>query len=100
MARVPVIEGDDELFSYYFADAICGLVEQLDKNDIKPEEVELFGLYLKKEIPLEKKYCIAKDGNWLQRPNICRSLEDRYKGHIEKDECSFEDRERAGGGPY
>ena len=39
MARVPVIEGDDELFSHYFADTICGLVEYLDKNDIKPDEL-------------------------------------------------------------
>ena len=34
MARVPVIEGDEELFSHYFADTICGLIEYLDKNQI------------------------------------------------------------------
>ena len=39
MARVPAIEGDDELFSYYFADTICGLIEYLYENDIKQEEV-------------------------------------------------------------
>ena len=37
MARVPAIEGDDELFSYYFADTICGLIEYLYENDIKQE---------------------------------------------------------------
>ena len=42
MAESPVIEGDENLFSYYFADTICGLVEYLDKNDIKPEEVKLW----------------------------------------------------------
>ncbi len=32
MAKVPIIEGDDELFSHYFADTICGLVEYLAKK--------------------------------------------------------------------
>lgn len=108
MARVPIVEGDEEIFSYYFADTICGLVEYLDQKNIAPAEVELFGLYLKQEIPLEKEYCIAPSGKWLKRPDICRSLErhyketleERYRGHIEIGECSFEDRDRQGSGPY
>ena len=106
MAKVPVIEGDDELYSYYFADTICGLIEYLDNHDIEPDCVELYGLYLKKEIPLEKDLCLTADMNWLDRPEICRSLEshykktleERYKGHVEKDHCLFEDRERKGRG--
>jgi len=50
MAKVPVIEGDEEMFSYYFADTICGLIEYLDQKNIAPAEVELYGLYLKQEI--------------------------------------------------
>ena len=49
-AEVQAIEGDDELVSHYFADTICGLVEYLDKNDIKPEDVKLFGLYLSRNV--------------------------------------------------
>ncbi len=108
MAKVRAIEGDDELFSYYFADTICGLIKYLHENDFKSEEVELYGLYQKKDILLEKKYCISGRGEWLRRPEICRSLEQQYnktleeqfKGHIEKNECSFEDRDRKGSGPY
>jgi hypothetical protein len=108
MAKIMEIEGDEEVSSHYFADTICGLIDYLVENEIKPEQVELFGVYLKKEIPLEKKYCTTPAGKWLHRPDICKSLEehykktleDRYKGHIEKDACSFEDRDRHGSGPY
>lgn len=34
MAKVPIIEGDDELFAYYFADTICGLIEYLVEKNI------------------------------------------------------------------
>lgn len=106
MAKVSAIEGIDDFYSYYFADTICGLIEYLNYHDIRPEEVELFGLYRKKELSLEKEICLTKDMKWLERPDICRSLEshfkktleERYKGHIEKDHCLFEDRERKGRG--
>lgn len=108
MAKSPIVEGDEEVFSYYFADTICGLIEYLDQKKIAPAEVELYGLYLKQEILLEKEYCIAPSGKWLKRPEICHSLErhyketleERYRGHIEIGECSFEDRDRQGSGPY
>ena len=103
-AEVRAIEGDDELLSHYFADTICGLVEYLDNHNIAPSNVELFGLYLENEIPLEKERVISPNGEWLSRPDICRALEEhykktldeRYKGHIDKGECSFEDRDREG----
>ena len=102
MAKVTIIEGDDELANYYFADTICGLVEHLDKNLVKPEEVQLWGCYLKKEISLDNKPLLTEDGEWLQRPELCRKLEsyyqktmdDRYKGHEAHSDCSFDDRSR------
>jgi hypothetical protein len=101
-AKVPIVEGNEDLVHYYFSDTICGLIEYLDKNNISPEEVELFGCYLKKEIPIDKKYCLSEDGSWLKRPDICNSLEthykqtmeEQYKGHIPLGDCSFDDRER------
>jgi len=106
MAKVSAVEGIEELYSYYFADTICGLINYLDNHDIGPDSVELFGLYQKKEIPLEKELCLTKDQKWLDRPKICKSLEtqykesleERYKGHVEKDTCLFEDRDRKGRG--
>jgi hypothetical protein len=106
MAKVATLGGIEELYSYYFADTICGLIDYLDKHDIKAEDVELFGIYLKNEIPLEKELCLSPDHKWLDRPEICHSLEahfketleERYKGHVEKDPCLFEDRDRTGRG--
>ena len=102
IAKVPVIEGDEDLMHYYFSDTICGLIEYLDKNNISPEEVQLLGCYQKKEIPIDKKYCLSEDGKWLKRPEICHSLEthylqtmeEQYKGHVALGDCSFDDRDR------
>ena len=108
LAKAPIIEEDPELVSHYFADTICGLVEYLDKQKISPEEVELFGIYKKDEIKLDKKILLDDRGNWLLRPEICNALEihfektkdELYKGHFELEECSFDDREREGEGPH
>mgnify|MGYP000549756240 CR=1 FL=1 len=108
VARVPAIDGDDELHNDYFADTICGLIAYLDEQDIAPDDVQILGLYRDREIPLEKKYCLDLDGYWLKRPHICHALEEQYReslelqyrGHVEDGECSFEDRDRAGSGPY
>jgi hypothetical protein len=102
MAKITIIEGDDELDNCYFADTICGLVEHFVKNQINPEEVKLFGCFRKKEISLDNDPLLDADGNWLQRPKLCKSLEeyyqktmdDRYKGHEAHSDCSFDDRNR------
>jgi len=106
-AKAPIVEGDESLVNYYFSDTICGLIEYLDESNINPEEVELFGCYLKKEIPIDKKYCLSEVGKWLKRPDICASLEmhyqktmeEQYKGHVALGDCSFDDRGRKGLGP-
>jgi len=108
VARVPAIEGDASLHNDYFADTICGLIEYLDSNGIPPEEVEIFGLYMDRELLLDKQYCLDENGAWLDRPGICHSLEAHYeetlelqfKGHVEEGCCSYEDRDREGSGPY
>ncbi len=107
-AKIWVVPEDDSLVNHYFADTICGLIEYLDENNFEPDEVDLFGCYLKKEIPIDKSHCLDSSGNWLKRPDICKSLEEhfkltmeeQYKGHIEAGECSFDDRDRQGSGPY
>jgi len=108
MAKLPVVEGDNEIFAHYFADTICGLVEYLDEQNIEPSEIELFSLYQKREVELDKKICIDENGNWLKIPQLCSVLEnyyeetkdELYKGHVEKHDCSFEDRDMQGEGPY
>lgn len=109
-ARVDALygQGDEPVYNYYQSDTICGLIESLDEKDIAPEEVQLFGIYLGKEIELETKFCTTRDGKWLKRPAICKALEgrykktleERYKGHVANEECSFDDRDRQGSGPY
>ncbi|MFC2103330.1 hypothetical protein ACFLSS_02760 [Bacteroidota bacterium] len=103
-AEVRVIDSDDDLVAHYFSDTICGLIKYLDNLNIPPNNVELFGIYMDKETLLKKDRCTNPDGEWLSRPDICRSLEEhykktldeRYKGHVDKGECSFEDRDRIG----
>lgn len=104
LAEMQVIPGDDDLFSYFFADTICGLVEYLDEEDVAPDEVKIRGVYEKEEIPLDTDIFTDSRGAWLKRPNICRSLqthfekthEFQYKGHLETGCCSFDDRDRKG----
>ncbi|GAB4286584.1 MAG: hypothetical protein Kow0098_01960 [Ignavibacteriaceae bacterium] len=108
IAKIPAVKGDKDIINYYFADTVCGLIEYLDEKNISPEDVSLFGCYKKREIPIDIKYCLSKDGEWLKRPDICRSLEKhyqetmefQYKGHIESAECAFDDRDRTGSGPF
>jgi hypothetical protein len=108
MARVYTIEGENDIYSDSFSDTICGLIEYLDEHNIDPANAELFGIYKKKNLPLDIQYCIDKDSAWLKRPNICRSiekhykesLEEQYKGHIKKGECDYEDRDRKANGVY
>jgi hypothetical protein len=109
-ARIDALSGRgaDPLHHYYFSDTICGLIEYLDINGVRPSEVELFGVYRDDEIPLDVARCTTADGEWLARPHICRSLEaqfkqtleERYRGHVDKGPCAFEDRDRNGIGPY
>ena len=109
-AKIDVLKWKEAepMYSYYYSDTICGLVEYLNANNITPEEIEIFGIYLSKEIPLDKRYCLSKDGKWLRRPAICKSLEghykktleERYKGHIANGTCAFDDRDRQGSGQY
>ena len=108
MARVPIIPDRTELYNYYYADTICGLIEYLDEQKIEPQESEIFGVYLKQEIALEIKYCTDKQGHWLRKPFICSALEKHfkdslkeiYKGHVVSGSCSFDDRDTQGSGPY
>lgn len=103
-ARIDPLDGmsDDSTLEYYFSDTLCGLVEFLDKNDVRADEVKLFGIYQDQEVEIDTKPLLSKKNIWLKRPLLCRSLEDHYsktmelhyKGHKEKDPCSFEDRDR------
>ncbi len=66
IAKVRIIERDDSLVNHYFSDTICGLIEYLNSHNILPEDSELFACYQKKEIPIDKKYCLSdfqKPGN-------------------------------------
>lgn len=104
LAEMPVMPDDDELYSYFFSDTICGLIEYLAENRISPGDVEIRGVYQKDEIILDIDLCTDEAGKWLTRPNICKSLEGhfketlqiQYKGHLEAGDCSYDDRDRSG----
>lgn len=99
-------QGREPLFDHYLSSTLCGLIDYLDEKGIRPGDVRLNGVYRGKVTRLSSRLC-SKDGVWLKRPELCRSLEqhycsthdEAYRGHVEKGPCSFEDRERGGMGP-
>lgn len=106
-AEVREIPGDDEITSDYFADTLCGLLDHLRDNEIEPESARIYGIYRKKEVLLDTSHCVADNGQWLDRPEICQAMEKKYhetmneifRGHVADDNCDFEDRDRKGMGP-
>jgi hypothetical protein len=93
-------QGEEPMYSYYYADTICGLLEYLKKSEVAPGDVEIFEVYQKGENKIKTKYCLDKNNQWLTRPKICQSLHDHYIGHIDEDHCAYRDRNRRGSGPY
>ena len=89
------------------ADALA-VIEYLEEDEIAPDSVQIFGAHLPEDILIDVESCTTDDGKWLRRPDVCRSLEeryketlmDRYRGHVEGGGCSFEDRDRKGKGPF
>lgn len=97
-AKVPIAEGV-EIYNFYISDTICGLIEYLEKNEIKPDGVEIYELYLNEENVIQQDLYTTKEGDWLHKPELCRSFKEHYKGHIYEGICSFKDRDRTGIGP-
>ena len=97
-ARIGIIEGGNE-YNSYFSDTICGLVEYLHQNGIKPAEVQIVEVYQKRELSIDVKLFTTLDLQWLFKPDICRSFEEHYKGHIQENTCTFNDRDCKGSGP-
>lgn len=94
-ARVNLIEGTDETISY-FSDTICGLIEHLHQQDVGPSAVRIFEIYTDRELPIDATLFVDTSGQWLFKPDICRTFEKHYRGHIHGQECSFSDRDRSG----
>ena len=97
-ARIRMFEESAEHKSY-FSDTVCGLIEHLHRNNIPPDGVEIFEIYLEQESPIDHRFFATSDQQWLFKPDICRAFEQHYPGHIGNKTCSFKDRDRSGTGP-
>ncbi|OFZ68654.1 MAG: hypothetical protein A2V79_09680 [Betaproteobacteria bacterium RBG_16_56_24] len=97
-ARIKSVPGSDE-YNSYFSDTICGLVEYLNRNGIKPDEVQIIEIFQKQESPIDAMLFTTPGHQWLFKPDLCRSFEEHYKGHIHGNTCSFNDRNCKGYGP-
>lgn len=97
-ARMRIVEGSDE-YNSCFSDTICGLVEYMHHRGMKPDEVKVFEVYQNRELPIDVNLFTSPGGEWLFRPDICRSFEQYYKGHIQEKTCTFSDRDGSGSGP-
>ena len=101
LAKVFLLENDKNFCRYFYGDTICSLIEHLIKEDIDSAQVSIFGIFRGDEIEIDKKFCTSRNGKWLLKPDLCRSLENQYlasldkiyRGHLEKSTCKFDDRE-------
>lgn len=98
-ARKPIEQLDGE-FRVYYAETICALLRRLTGEGVAPEEVRLYEVYRDREIELLVEHCVDAGGGWLDKPELCRSLEQHYAGHIHEGCCSFDDRKQQGQGPF
>jgi|SaaInl4_150m_RNA_FD_contig_21_2261734_length_408_multi_3_in_0_out_0_1 hypothetical protein len=98
-ARVPIemLEGE---YRFYLADTVCALIEQLHRDGVGPDTVQIFEIGHDQEKEIERKLWLSPKGEWLFKPEICRSFEEHYPGHIQEKNCSFEDRDKRGRGPF
>lgn len=97
-ARIRMFEEGDE-YKSYFSDTICGLIEYLDRKRIPPDGVAIFEVYAQRESPIDAQLFTTPDRRWLFKPDLCRTFEQHYPGHIHDRTCSFRDRGRSGTGP-
>ena len=97
-ARVDILKGSagEPVYNYYYSDTVCGLIEYLDKENIDPEDAEIFEVYLDGDNKMKTELCITENKKWLSRPRICKSLKGQYIGHIDEDHCAYRDRDREG----
>lgn len=92
----------------FLSDTLCGLVRTMIDEGYEPHEVRIFGAYGGDVVELEVDACVGPDGRWLTPPKLCHELEERfretmderYRGHVERSACAFEDRDQRGLGPY
>ena len=100
-------QGTEPVYDHYFSDTLCGLIEYLTEKGFEPSRVKLYGDYHGRQNLLDNALVSNENGRWLRRPALCRALEEHYehtheecyKGHVERGQCSFEDRDRQGSGP-
>ena len=100
-------EGAEPVYDHFFSDTLCGLIECLSGRNISPGQVLLYGVYRGDQLLLKNSVLIDQEGNWLQRPALCRALEEHYqhtyeecfRGHVEQGNCSFYDRDPESLGP-
>lgn len=99
--------GRQPVWDHYFSGTLCGLIECLDEQEVRPQDARLFGVYRKELTPLDTAVLVDAAGAWLKRPELCRALQEHYaishqecyRGHAEKGTCAFADRDRDGDGP-
>lgn len=100
-------QGREPIYDHFFSATICGLVEHLDDQGLRPDEVKLYGVYRGKKTRLKRELLITPAGRWLKPPELCHELEEYfartgdecYRGHVETGSCAFEDRDQTGSGP-
>lgn len=98
-ARVKV-SGVDGMTESYISDTLCALLERLGDEKAGPDEVMILEIRPEGEFPVLLDHCLGADGQWLRRPEACRSFEAHYAGHEKTGRCCYRDRSRVTDGPF
>jgi hypothetical protein len=98
-ARVTVA-GVEGMTQSYIGDTLCSVLERLAVERIRPEEVTILEIRPEGEFPVLLEHCTDASGQWLRRPEACKSFQAHYAGHVEDGRCCYRDRSREVEGPF
>lgn len=94
------VAGVPGMAEHYVCDTLCGLLERLAAEDVRPADTSLLEIRPEGEFPVLLEHCLDAEGRWLRRPAACRSFEAHYAGHERAGRCCYRDRDRTAAGPF
>jgi hypothetical protein len=98
-ARV-IVAGVPGMTESYVCDTLCGLLERLASEQAPPSDATILEIRPEGEFPVLVAHCVDTAGQWLRRPEACRSFEAHYVGHERSGRCCYRDRSREADGPF
>ncbi len=91
-AKRPIIEGEEDFTSDWFADTLCVLCLNLQKLGEEPEFIQIYECFNDREVEIPKQAYMDARGQWLRKKELCHAHQ-RYGRVANENNCSFQDRD-------